>query len=333
MNALTGIQAAAVARSRPGAQGTAWTHGLAAAGLWAGVSALTWAWPDADDLGRTGLLAAGAAAMAAALACAALLARARALPAALRQAGPWLVVLALGLGGWELATAKLDLLPRPFFAAPQSMLEVLTDDWPRLGESLLRSLWLLVPAYLLGAGAGFLTGVAVGWSRAVGYWVHPVLRLIGPVPAVAWIPIAFFVFPSSRSASTFLIALATFFPVAVLTWSGVAAVSAAYYDVARTMGAKPWFLVRKVAIPAAMPSVFVGLFMGLGASFSVLVVAEMLGVKAGLGWYMQWAQGWAAYANMYVALLVMAGMCTALITLLFRVRDRLLSWQRGLVRW
>jgi NitT/TauT family transport system ATP-binding protein len=46
--------------------------------------------------------------------------------------------------------------------------------------------------------------------------------------------------------------------------------------------------------------------MGLGASFSVLVVAEMMGVKAGLGWYLQWAQGWAAYANMYAALLVMA---------------------------
>lgn len=150
--------------------------------------------------------------------------------------------------------------------------------------------------------------------------MHPVLRLIGPVPAVAWIPIAFFVFPSSRSASTFLIALATFFPGAVLTWWGVAAISAAYYDAARTMGAKPWFLVRRVAVPAAMPSVFVGLFMGLG-------------VKAGLGWYMQWAQGWAAYPDTYVALLVMAGMCTALITLLFRVRDRLLSWQRGLVRW
>ncbi len=318
---------------RPTARNPIWWVGLGAAALWATSAAIIMTWPDADDLGRTQLLGWLAAAAAAGLAVASLSAAIRPLPAALRYAGPWLAVLALGLGGWELVTAKLDLLPRPFFAAPQSMLEVLTDDWPRLGESLLRSLWLLVPAYLLGASAGFLTGVAVGWSRAVGYWVHPVLRLIGPVPAVAWIPIAFFVFPSSPSASTFLIALATFFPVAVLTWSGVSAVSAAYYDVARTMGAKPWFLVRKVAVPAALPSVFVGLFMGLGASFSVLVVAEMLGVKAGLGWYMQWAQGWAAYANMYVALMVMAFMCTALITLLFKVRDRTLSWQKGLVRW
>src|SRR3954468_22664974 len=120
---------------------------------------------------------------------------------------------------------------------------------------------------------------------------------------------------------------------AVLTWSGVAGVNKAYYDIARTLGASERFLVLKVAVPGAMPHVFVGLFMGLGASFSVLVVAEMLGVKAGLGWYLQWAQGWAAYANMYAALLVMALMCTGLITLLFRIRDRLLAWQKGLVQW
>jgi NitT/TauT family transport system permease protein len=241
---------------------------------------------------------------------------------AFTRAGPWLLALAIGLAVWELVTAKLDFLPRPFFASPQALLEVFTDDWRRLGESLLRSLALLLPGYAIGVAAGFLTGVSVGWSRIVGYWVHPLLRLIGPLPATAWLPIAFFAFPTSHSASTFLIALASGFPVAVLTWSGVSAVSMSYYDIARTMGASNWFLVRKVAVPAAMPSVFVGMFMGLGASFSVLVVAETLGVKAGLGWYMQWAQGWAAYGNMYAALLVMAAMCSTLIALLFRVRDR-----------
>ena len=120
---------------------------------------------------------------------------------------------------------------------------------------------------------------------------------------------------------------------AVLTWSGVAGVGRAYYDVARTHGAGPAFLIFRVAIPAAMPSVFVGLFMGLGGAFAVLVVAEMMGVKAGLGWYLTWAQGWAAYPNMYAALIVMALMCSGLITLLFKLRDRLLAWQKGLVRW
>jgi NitT/TauT family transport system permease protein len=327
---MSGVATAALRTGRRNAP-SLWPTGAFAAAAWLGTAALTAFWPDADDLGRTALLADLALAAGLVLAAASVIAAVR--PAPLQRSGPWLVVLALGLAAWELATAKLSLLPRPFFAAPQSILEVFTDDWRRLGESVLRSLWLLLPATLIGAAVGFVTGVAIGWSRAAGYWVHPLLRVVGPVPAVAWIPIAFFVFPTSHSASTFLIALATFFPVAVLTYSGVAAVSSAYYDVARTMGASPWFLIRRVAVPAALPSVFVGLFMGLGASFSVLVVAEMLGVKAGLGWYMQWAQGWAAYANMYAALIVMALMCSALIALLFRLRDRVLVWQRGLVRW
>jgi NitT/TauT family transport system permease protein len=334
MDALTPTYAVELASRRASRTDVpAWRLGWLAALAWLATAAVILVWADSDDFERTGMLGWIAVAAGIAILGAALWHQLRPLPAGLRASGAWLVALAVGLCGWEIITAKLDLLPRPFFVAPQSILEVFTDDWHRLGESVLRSLWLLMPAYFIGAAVGFVTGVAVGWSRLAGYWVHPVLRLLGPVPAVAWIPVAFFVFPTSHSASTFLIALATFFPVAVLTWSGVAAVSSAYYDVARTMGAKPWFLVRRVAVPAAMPSVFVGLFMGLGASFSVLVVAEMLGVKAGLGWYMQWAQGWAAYGNMYAALMVMALMCSALITLLFRVRDRLLSWQKGVVRW
>nr|WP_245215127.1 ABC transporter permease subunit [Pararoseomonas indoligenes] len=299
---------------------------------WLAAAALVLAWPDADDYGRTELLG-GIAATVGLLLLLAGLAGAPGPIARLRPAGPWLVALAAGLIAWELVTAKLDLLPRPFFVAPQALLEVFTDDYAKLGDSVLHSLLLLIPGYLLGATIGFVTGVAMGWSRRVGYWAHPVLRLIGPLPATAWLPIAFFAFSTSRQASTFLIALATFFPVAVLTWSGVASVAGSFYDVARTMGARPWFLIRKVAVPAALPSVFVGLFMGLGSSFSVLVVAEMMGVKSGLGFYMQWSQGWAAYANVYAALLVLAGMCTGLVTLLFRVRDWKLAWQKGVVRW
>ncbi|HLX02154.1 MAG TPA: ABC transporter permease subunit [Trinickia sp.] len=249
------------------------------------------------------------------------------------NATPWLFALSIGLTAWEVATAQLEWLPRPFFAPPQALIAVFADDLPRLASSVAHSFVLLAYGYVAGALAGFVIGVSIGWSKAVGYWLHPVLRLIGPLPATAWLPLAFFFFPSSFSASVFLIALATAFPVAVLTWSGIASVNSAYYDVARTLGARPTFLILRVAIPAALPSVFVGLFMGLGASFAVLIVAEMMGVKAGLGWYLQWAQGWAAYPNMYAALFVMALMCSGLITLLFRVRDRLLAWQKGLLKW
>ncbi|MCC8391506.1 ABC transporter permease subunit [Paraburkholderia sp. MMS20-SJTR3] len=321
---------------------------LAALG-WLGGAALTQWWPALDDWPYTRellllklLLAALALSLAVASWRTERAARRRPQPASARAAGwlatridtaPWLLALALGITGWEVVTAQLEWLPRPFFAPPQALLAVYVDDLPRLAASVAHSFVLLAYGYLLGALAGFGIGVAIGWSKAVGYWLHPVLRLIGPLPATAWLPLAFFFFPSSFSASVFLIALATAFPVAVLTWSGVASVNSAYYDVARTLGARPAFLILRVAIPAALPSVFVGLFMGLGASFAVLIVAEMMGVKAGLGWYLQWAQGWAAYSNMYAALLVMALMCSGLITLLFRVRDRLLAWQKGMLKW
>ncbi len=309
-----------------------WWCGVLAAAVWLAGAVLTMRWPDTGEVGPTTSLAGGMATIGIVLIGATIASRYVDLPRLFRS-GPWLVALGLLFGLWELASAKLNLLPRPFFAAPQSLLEVYTDDWLRLADSTAHSLMLLVTGYVVGAVLGFISGVAIGWSRAVGYWMHPLIRFVGPLPATAWLPLAFFVLPSSWSAGVFLIALATGFPVTVLTWSGVASVNAAYYDVARTLGARPGFLILKVAIPAAMPSVFVGLFMGLGGSFAVLVVAEMMGVKSGLGWYLSWAQGWAAYSNMYAALIVMALMCSSLITLLFCMRDRLLSWQKGLLRW
>jgi sulfonate transport system permease protein len=306
-----------------------------AAAVWLGVALLTVLWPDQSgtDWDYTGDLAAAFGALGGMLAVATFADLRFACLPRLKHLAPWMLALALLLGTWETVTAKLGLLPMPFFPPPQALLEVVIDDRVRLAEGVLASLRLLAAGYFLGAALGFAVGVAMGWSRVVGYWIHPILRLVGPLPATAWLPLAFFVFPSSHSASTFLIALATGFPVTVLTWSGVASVSSVYYDVARTLGANQGFLILKVTIPAAMPHVFVGLFMGLGNSFAVLVIAEMLGVKAGLGWYLQWAQGWAAYANMYAALLIMALIFSGLITLLFRLRDWLLAWQKGLVQW
>lgn len=309
-----------------------WGSGVVAATVWGLAATATWSWPDLNPWARTGLLGMIELATAVALASVAIFANGPRL-APVRPWGRWLAMLPFLLTAWQVLTAKTGILPLPFFPPPQSILEVYTDDSARLIESVARSLLLLLPGYAIGGLVGFANGVAIGWWKQASYWGHPILRFVGPLPATAWLPLAFFVFPGSQSASTFLIALATAFPVAVLTSSGVKGVNAAYYDIARTLGASERFLILRVAIPAALPDVFVGLFMGLGASFAVLIVAEMMGVKAGLGWYLQWAQGWAAYANLYGALIVMALLFSSLIALLFAVRDRALAWQKAIVRW
>ena len=211
-----------------------WHIGFVAAATWFALGLVTLYWPNhavgfsdwayTDEFGIAALVG-GALLLAVAL----LGPRAGRIERALRPAGPWLVALPVLFAIWEIATAKLALLPTPFFAPPQSLVETYIDDWRRLGESLLHSARLLGHGFVLGALAGFLTGVTIGWSRIAGYWVHPVLRFLGPVPASALLPLAFFFFPSSYAAAVFLIALATGFPVAVLTWSGVAGVNRNYY--------------------------------------------------------------------------------------------------------
>ncbi len=113
-----------------------------------------------------------------------------------QRRAPWLFALGAFLTLWELATAKFGWLPLPFFPPPQSIVEVYTDDLPKLLDSAFASVKLQLGGFFIGAVVGFLTGVSIGWSRLAGYWVHPVLRFIGPLPATAWLPIAFFTFPS-----------------------------------------------------------------------------------------------------------------------------------------
>src|SRR5437870_9678491 len=120
----------------------------------------------------------------------------------------------------------------------------------------------------------------------------------------------------------------------MLTASGVSNTRASYLDVARTLGAGRAYLIFRVAIPAAVPNIFIGLFMGLGASFLTLIVAETVGVQAGLGWYVKSRQGQGMeYANVYAALLIMSVFFSGLMTLLFKIRDWVLRWQKGIIQW
>lgn len=309
-----------------------WREGAWAALAWGATAAVTWGLPDVIQWGATGLFALLSAAVALVFLALAFLVPLRGkTEGALIHYGPWYIALGLWLLAWEILTAKLGWLPKPFFSPPQGLLHVFVTDWDRLLICIAYTARLWGLGFFLGITVGFAAGVGLGWSRRFAYWGMPLLKLIGPVPASAWIPCAFFLFPSTFHASVFLVALASGIPVAILTASGISQVNRAFYDVARTLGATARWQVRNVAIPAALPNVFVGLFMGLYYSFAVLVVAEMLGAKFGLGWYLQFNTAYSAYANVYAALVVMALICAGLVRVLFVVRDRVLGWQKGIL--
>jgi NitT/TauT family transport system permease protein len=251
----------------------------------------------------------------------------------MREMCPILAVTIVLLCLWELITGGVRLLPMPYFPSPAGVLQSLINDRDIIFDSTWHSLLLLIGGYALGVAVGLVTGVCIGWFEPARYWGMPVLKVVGPTPATAWIPLAMVLSPSSMFSAVALIALAVWFPVTMLTASGISNTRASYLDVARTLGAGRAYLIFRVAIPAAMPSIFIGLFMGLGASFLTLVVAETVGVKSGLGWYVSWAQGWAEYGKVYAALVIMAAFFSTIMTVLFKVRDRVLGWQKGTIKW
>jgi NitT/TauT family transport system permease protein len=249
------------------------------------------------------------------------------------QNGPLLAGAILWFMVWDLITLKLALMPLPYFPGPDMVLQGIMDDRNLLFSSTFCSLKLLLSGYLVGVCAGVFSGVMMGWFLNVRYWGMPVMKLLGPIPATALVSLAMLLFRSPFMSGTALIAWAVWFPVTMLTTSGVANVPVFYLDAARTLGAGRLFLIFRVAIPSAMPSIFIGLFMGLLVSFLALMVAETVGVKDGLGFYLKWQQGYAEFAKVWAAILIMAAFFSSILSLLFKMRDWVLVWQKGVIRW
>lgn len=106
-----------------------------------------------------------------------------------------------------------------------------------------------------------------------------------------------------------------------------------YFEVSSTLGATNLQNLFRIAIPDALPSIFLGFFNATCSSFVALMAAEMLGVKAGIGWYINWQKEMISYPNVYAALILIALFCYLFITLQFKIRDRLLGWQKGVIKW
>lgn len=233
---------------------------------------------------------------------------------------------------WDLLTTKSGTLMLPFFPGPAQIFQVMQEDAKTLLISTYYSMRLLVIGFALGTLVGLSTGVLMGWYRQCSYWLFPTLKILGVIPATAWIPIAMISFPSSFMAEIFLILLCVWFPVAYMTSSGIANIPKSYFEAARTLGGKEIYLIFHVAIPAAMPSIFTGIYTATGISFATLVVSEMIGAKAGLGWYINWAKGWSNYAKVYASIIIMAIVFSIVMAVIFNIRDRILIWQKGLLK-
>lgn len=245
---------------------------------------------------------------------------------------PFRLAVGIGLAVWDILGTKLLLLPQPFFPGPAKILEAFLIESGFIYENMLYSLRLFFVGFTLGVIFGIGTGILIGWFPKVYYWVYPVLKLTGVIPAVAWMPFALTLFPTPFSAAAFLIVICAWFSIAALTAQGMQSTPKWQFEVAKTLGAKTPYLVFRVAVPHAMPQIFTGISNANGFAFTTLVMAEMMGQPGGLGYYINLSKVWSAYYKVYASILVMAVLFSIIMKIIAFIRAYMLRWQKGWVK-
>lgn len=202
---------------------------------------------------------------------------------ALRKLVGFLPLLGFFLA-WEIYCraypATQVLLPAPS--------EVVHGAWQLLSNgSLQRDIIASLRRVLLAMGAasiiGFPLGIALGISPTFRWLVEPLVSFFRPIPPLAWIPLSIIWFGIDDLQNVFIIFLGAFFPIVLNTMQGVRDVEPQLIRAARTLGAKQFTIIRTVVLPAALPTMFVGLRVGLGIAWMALVAGELVAATSGLG--------------------------------------------------
>ena len=236
------------------------------------------------------------------------------------------------IGVLDITGTKLKILPQPFFPGPAEILNPLLEEGDFILTNTLYSLRLYFFSFLFGVLLGVGTGILIGWFDRVYYWVYPVLKITGVIPAVAWMPFALTLFPTPFISAVFLIVICAWFPIASLTAAGIKSTPKAQYEAAKILGGSALYQLFHVAIPHAMPQIFTGISTANAFAFTTLVMAEMLGQPGGLGYYINLSKVWSAYYKVFAAIVIMAVLFSAILKLINRLQDYVLRWQRGIVK-
>ncbi|MCL2226653.1 MAG: ABC transporter permease subunit [Oscillospiraceae bacterium] len=252
----------------------------------------------------------------------------------LKKRAPIFTAAFLLLLAYDWATLSTGMLPQPFVPWPDAILNAMIRDREILARSLYHSLRLLFTGYGIGVGLGVISGVAAGRSASIRYWIQPLVKVFGAIPAVTWLPIVIVLsgnIPGGLfGGAVLLIAVAVWYPITSTTMNGVLSVPKGTFEAASTFGVSKLGMIFKVAIPASSPFVFQGLTQGMSIACTALLVAELMGVEAGLGWYINWQRGWADFAGMYAAVVIIAVTFFIVNAVLSMIRNFVLRWKEGI---
>lgn len=237
----------------------------------------------------------------------------------------FMLALAVVVLLWHLAAAwvgKRNVLPSPA-AVGTAWIELLGDSLP---EDAIASLLHLGAGYGLGVTTGLLLAVACARWRVVEAALDPLIELLRPIGAIAWIPLAILMFGIGTGVPVFLIFYASMFPVFVNTLAGIRGTDRRLVQAAEMLGASRRMVVTHVVIPAALPLILSGARLSLGVAWASMVAAELTGADAGLGWRIFWYQEFFAMDRVMAVILTIGVLGYALDLALRGVQRRLTRW-------
>jgi NitT/TauT family transport system permease protein len=208
---------------------------------------------------------------------------------------------------WEVLV-QVGLLDKRFFPAPSSIVGTFTN-LVTSGE-LFKHLWASIQrifiGFALGGIPGLLVGITMGLFRWVRVFLSPMVAALYPIPKIAILPLIMLIFGLGEQSKWVIIAIAVFFLILYNTMAGVMNIPSIYLDVGKNFGASRLQFYWTVAFPGALPLIFTGVKLAAGVALLVIVAAEFVGAKTGIG-YMIW-QSWQTFSveTMYVGLVVIA---------------------------
>ena len=247
-----------------------------------------------------------------------------------RERGLGLILPAAILLSWELVT-RLHWVKPVFLPAPWDVITSFYDMLVNQGllTDIRCSATVVVQGYVLGSVLGLAVGIAAGLSRTVDQFLGPTLNSFRQVPPLAWLPLIVLWIGTGNLAKSIMIGKAVFFPVFLNTLLGIRGVSKEYIEVARIFEFKRGQLLRRVILPAAAPSIFVGLRYGAGLAWAFVIVAEMLGGRYGLGYVLMRSQELLLTGELFVVIVIIGLVGFGVDLGLRRIEARALRWKKG----
>lgn len=237
-------------------------------------------------------------------------------------------VIILFLLTWELAP-RLGLADRAFLP-PLSV--VLVAWWQLLvsGELINHIAASLVRAwggYALAISYAIPLGLVMGWYKGVSEVLNPLIETLRNTAALALFPVFILLLGIGEASKLAIVVYACSWPILLNTIGGVKNIDPLYIKSAQSMGVSHFFLFRKVILPATIPTIFTGVRLAGSISILVLVAAEMIGAKAGLGYLIIYSQYNFQVPNMYAGIITISLIGLGVNKGLTYLGKKLTSWQ------